>query len=647
MKLTIGVGSLLALALPQVHAQATPEACGAAFVGMQFALTNYAGYDNYFHNDSVMQLAQAGVYTGPAAIAEYVKFANPENPAIESRLDLNQTFALTGIEGDTCEFFSAANTHYVFSELFSNGTLNVSAAFRLYLNTTSMKWDRINVFYDAAYLRWFGGMTAFPAHQAKVCNEMESVCPNTWSSNNLSSEADCVSKLAVLPTTSGDAASFDGNVQMCRALHGVLAGFNPDLHCPHISFIPQEDPNGKFKCQSSSNIDASTLFTPAQMALFALFKAENGVAASGFAASIPCEIDAVMCPNDQVCVEGICAEPSANQPPAQATPEACGAAFVGMQFALTNYAGYDNYFHNDSVMQLAQAGGYTGPAAIAEYVKFANPENPAIESRLDLNQTFALTGIEGDTCEFFSAANTHYVFSELFSNGTLNVSAAFRLYLNTTSMKWDRINVFYDAAYLRWFGGMTAFPAHQAKVCNEMESVCPNTWSSNNLSSEADCVSKLAVLPTTSGDAASFDGNVQMCRALHGVLAGFNPDLHCPHISFIPQEDPNGKFKCQSSSNIDASTLFTPAQMALFALFKAENGVAASGFAASIPCEIDAVMCPNDQVCVEGICAEPMRQTTTQQPSSSTSTSFESDSSTALRMCRAILFLILSAMMRV
>mmetsp|Transcript_10716 Transcript_10716/g.15117 ORF Transcript_10716/g.15117 Transcript_10716/m.15117 type:complete len:93 (+) Transcript_10716:3-281(+) len=80
------------LALPHVYAQLTPEACLGAYVTMDLVLRNYAAYDTFFHNDSVMQLAQAGEYIGPVAIEEYVKFASVDNPAILTREDLNFTF---------------------------------------------------------------------------------------------------------------------------------------------------------------------------------------------------------------------------------------------------------------------------------------------------------------------------------------------------------------------------------------------------------------------------------------------------------------------------------------------------------------------------------------------------------------------------
>jgi len=310
MKSTIAfLAVLCAGVVPQACAQATPQTCMGAFLAMGFEFRNYAKYNDYFHNESTVQLAQAGVYTGPAAIMEYVKFAMPENPSIASVATVNQTFALTGLGADTCEFFTISYSHYGFTELFSNGTLNVVAAFRMYLNITSGKFDRLNVYYDTDYLRWYGGMTAFPAYQAWLCTSMENDCPNTWSFNNLSSQADCVDRLAALPTTTGAAASYDGNSQACRSLHGMLAGLNPDQHCPHISFAPQEDPNGAIKCQTSKNVDATDLFTAQQLGLLALFKIENAIPPSGYFASIPCESDDVICPLDHVCVAGSCVAP--------------------------------------------------------------------------------------------------------------------------------------------------------------------------------------------------------------------------------------------------------------------------------------------------------------------------------------------------
>jgi len=316
MKYTFGIAAAsLALVLPAANAQATPEVCVATYLGMNFAFRNYDMYDSYFHNDSTVQLAQAGIYTGPDAIAEYVKFANPENAAIATQGTVNQTFDLTGIDGDTCEFFVVGVSHYTFTELFSNGTLDVGTAFRMYLNLTSGKFDRLHVFYDVDYLVFFGGMTANPPYQEWLCGVMENDCTSAWNFSNVASQADCKSRLAALPTVTGATAGYDGNSQACRSLHGALARLNPVQHCAHISFDPMEDPNGKIKCQTSSEVDATGLFTTAQMAAYEVFKSENGLPPSGYTASIPCDTDDAFCPNDEICVAGVCAEPGvvANQ----------------------------------------------------------------------------------------------------------------------------------------------------------------------------------------------------------------------------------------------------------------------------------------------------------------------------------------------
>mmetsp|Transcript_72107 Transcript_72107/g.134833 ORF Transcript_72107/g.134833 Transcript_72107/m.134833 type:complete len:113 (+) Transcript_72107:472-810(+) len=105
-------------------------------------------------------------------------------------------------------------------------------------------------------------------------------------------------------------------------------------------------------------------------------------------------------------------------------------------------------------------------------------------------------------------------------------------------------------------------------------------------------------------------------------------------------EDPNGAIKCQSSSNVQASDLFTPAQEALFAAFKIENNVPASGFTASIPCHADNVICPGSQVCAAGICADP-------DPSMSTTTTTHIDVETGaaygMRTCFGIFLLLIGA----
>ena len=54
-----------------------------AFVLLQFGIFNYDAYNTYFDETSTLTLAQAGLYTGPDAIEEYVKFADENSPYIQ------------------------------------------------------------------------------------------------------------------------------------------------------------------------------------------------------------------------------------------------------------------------------------------------------------------------------------------------------------------------------------------------------------------------------------------------------------------------------------------------------------------------------------------------------------------------------------
>jgi hypothetical protein len=49
--------------------------CLLAFRRLGFAIDNFEQYPVYFRDDSIVQLAQAGVYQGATDIEEYVKFA--------------------------------------------------------------------------------------------------------------------------------------------------------------------------------------------------------------------------------------------------------------------------------------------------------------------------------------------------------------------------------------------------------------------------------------------------------------------------------------------------------------------------------------------------------------------------------------------
>ena len=69
----------------------------------------------------------------------------------------------------------------------------------------------------------------------------------------------------------------DGKSQGCRALHhAVFASVNAQ-HCPHLSFAPQFDVNGKIKCQTVGNIQPQDLFTADELAKFVAIELAAGI----------------------------------------------------------------------------------------------------------------------------------------------------------------------------------------------------------------------------------------------------------------------------------------------------------------------------------------------------------------------------------
>ncbi len=93
-------------------------------------------------------------------------------------------------------------------------------------------------------------------------------------------EEECESKLAALPITSGN-SDVTGRSQGCRALHSSFASANTK-HCPHLSFDPKRDVNGKIKCQDSLSINPSDLFDEEDFIAYEEFNYEVGISSAGF-----------------------------------------------------------------------------------------------------------------------------------------------------------------------------------------------------------------------------------------------------------------------------------------------------------------------------------------------------------------------------
>jgi len=259
--------------------------------------------------------------------------------------------------------------------------------------------------------------------------------------------------------------------------------------------------------------------------------------------------------------------------PAVDTAMAC-MQFLSMEFGILNYDQYETYFKNDSYIILAEAGQYTGIEAMTEYVKFVTENSPFISTLTNLVTENHFMGYNetSEDCIFDNLYVSEWNTSALTNNQVWNVTAILKLFYSPAEHKVTRMYVYYDQAFLEFFFGEIDTPTTAELVCQTLENNCSAAWSLNNFSDESDCMFQHSELPLFSTDSSHFDGLDKSCRVLHSVLAS-NNDHHCPHISFVPMEDDEGKIKCQSSSERNPTELFDAVELEYFNQFKLNNGI--------------------------------------------------------------------------
>lgn len=109
------------------------------------------------------------------------------------------------------------------------------------------------------------------AMSSSVCHVHESQCPTEYEKNGFTDIVDCVEKMESLPITKVNAAGLDtvdSNSTGCRHLHSSMVVLSPEVHCPHLSFVPMEDVNNERKCSASSDYAHEDFFTEEDFVLF-------------------------------------------------------------------------------------------------------------------------------------------------------------------------------------------------------------------------------------------------------------------------------------------------------------------------------------------------------------------------------------------
>ncbi|CAB9514774.1 Putative white-brown complex homolog protein 30 [Seminavis robusta] len=149
-----------------------------------------------------------------------------------------------------------------------------------YADDLQSTWvSRLDVFTPQALYEDFIEPQVDPTKvSSEICQTMQNFCPSTWENNGFAAQDDCISKMSQLPTTTVNSRGqtvLDGNSTGCRTLHTALV-LKDRNHCSHLSFIPEEDPNGNTKCSESYNRHADDLFTPEVYAKFMMAAEDLG-----------------------------------------------------------------------------------------------------------------------------------------------------------------------------------------------------------------------------------------------------------------------------------------------------------------------------------------------------------------------------------
>lgn len=254
---------------PKVSPPLTPQQCAAAFARLRFHEFDFSRYNQFYERNSTITLAEAGVYTGPESIEEYVRFAHTSSPYIDAfapNTFISHVVSVDRAAGRCAIMWTSKYSYRMSVEYSIPVNVTVSHLVKATFSYTRNVIERIDIRYVPAWLHIFFGrlLNTVPVKQY-ICKTIRDSCPQTHALNGNSSMHGCVRKLNALPTfTNGRADAFDFS---CRALHAVFAGVNPRDHCAHISLFDQKDLAGNVKCQKSQNINAADLFTQTELEL--------------------------------------------------------------------------------------------------------------------------------------------------------------------------------------------------------------------------------------------------------------------------------------------------------------------------------------------------------------------------------------------
>jgi len=232
--------------------------CQTHLAALQFDLSAFERYDIFFKNSSRLVLPQAGYWYGAEDIEEYFRFGSDSSPYIDKTIRPINDLLLKSLDPiiGTCTFIIHTSKWYAMNpDIIQDATYIVGAMFQVIYDYHGNYISEVHVhFEDTFYYHFFGSLLNTDGVRDFICGVSEA-CPGT---NVGMDRQECLRQLNDLPNLS-DGQTFDGKDYGCRVLHAAFAK-NNENHCAHISFEPQEDPDGNIKCQQNKGLDKFDFF---------------------------------------------------------------------------------------------------------------------------------------------------------------------------------------------------------------------------------------------------------------------------------------------------------------------------------------------------------------------------------------------------
>eukprot|EP00984_Skeletonema_dohrnii_P025530 scaffold14713_cov135-Skeletonema_dohrnii-CCMP3373.AAC.1 len=243
----------------------------------EFDLIKWDRYEEWFDENTKLELPEVGIYTGPSGIREYVQITVSKYFESDTRYIYGpDVIPLRVASKDECVVLVTFGLKSNMSpEYTRGGLLERGVGAKIYYSAEPFRVSKVHIYYSHQYQdHLFRTFLDNDVVRDDVCSLMEKKCEEMYMYNNLTQQT-CREKWDALPI-SEEGFRIDGNSKGCRIVHASMAALN-EKHCPHISFLPVEDLNGKVKCQTSGMRSPEDVFTQWELDKIRETAAEHGL----------------------------------------------------------------------------------------------------------------------------------------------------------------------------------------------------------------------------------------------------------------------------------------------------------------------------------------------------------------------------------